>query len=90
MLGTKNYSSESGVLSNAITIASTGTICFVAIQILINTFKPETAIWSYISYCFIGIFIVSAVIYLIVKKIKKENLSDKENEGQKASDSLHN
>lgn len=75
MLGTKSYKSESGVLSNAITIASTGTICFVAIQILINTFKPDTMIWSYISYGIIAAFIVSALIYLIVKKLKKENMS---------------
>ena len=77
MLGTKSYSSENGIVSNAITIASIGTICFVAIQILINIFKPEAMIWSYISYGFIGIFIVSAVIYLIVKKLKKEDVSDK-------------
>lgn len=77
MLGTKSYGSESGIVSNAITIASIGTICFVVIQILINIFKPETMIWSYISYGFIGIFIVSAVIYLISKKIKKEDISDK-------------
>ena len=75
ILGTKSYESESGILSNAITIASTGTICFVAVQILINTFKPDTVIWSYISYGVIALFVVAAAIYLIVKKMKKEDIS---------------
>ena len=77
-LGTKSYKSESGVLSDAVTIASTGTICFVAVQILINIFKPVTMLWSYLSYSIIAVFIISALLYLLVKKLKKEDTDDRQ------------
>lgn len=71
MLASKSYTDKSSVVSNALTIAAFGAICFVVIEILADLFKLTSSLWSYISYLALGVFVAASVIYLIIKKIKK-------------------
>ena len=77
LLGMKSYNGEVGIISVSLTIASVGTICFVILQILINLFNLKSIMWSYLSYIILAVFIVTSLIYLFVKKIKKEDVNDK-------------
>lgn len=70
------YADKSGVVSNAVTIAAFGVICFLVIEILTGIFKMNSPVWSYISYSALAVFIAAAVIYIIVKKIKKVDAID--------------
>lgn len=67
-LASKSYTDKSGVISNGVAIAAFGVICFLVIEILTGIFNMESPIWSYISYSALGIFIIAAVVYLIVKR----------------------
>lgn len=67
-LGTESYAYRSGTIGNAVTIAALGVICFLVIEILTNIFKMQSAVWSCISYSALGIFIIAAIVYFIVKK----------------------
>ncbi|MBQ8766395.1 MAG: energy coupling factor transporter S component ThiW [Clostridia bacterium] len=77
MLGSKSYTDKTNMVSNAITIASVGAICFVVIEILTDMFKLTSAVWSYLSYIMLIAFIVIAVIYFIIKNFKKADVNDK-------------
>lgn len=65
------YTDKSSVLSNALTIAALGAICFVVIEILADLFKLTAPVWSYLSYSALGFFAVAAVLYFVIKKVKK-------------------
>lgn len=71
MLDEKSYVDKSSDLSNGITIAALGVICFLVIEILTGIFKMDSPVWSYISYSALAVFIIVGIIYIIVKKIKK-------------------
>ena len=71
MLVSKSYTDNSGVVSNAAAIAAFGVICFLVTKILTGIFKMSSPVWSYISYSLLGIFIVAAIIYLVIKKTEK-------------------
>lgn len=72
MLTDKSYVDKSGVVSNAVSIAAFGVICFMVIRILTSIFRMDSPVWSWLSYSALGIFLVAAVIYLVMKKGKKE------------------
>lgn len=76
-LGSKSFTDKSSLVSNALTIAAFGAIVFVIIEILADTFKLTSSIWSYISYTSLGIFALAAVIYYIIKMTKRGNICDK-------------
>lgn len=71
MLGSSVYDDKSSIVSTSFSIAAFGVIVFLVIEILTGIFKMESPVWSYISYSVMGIFIVSAIIYFITKKIRK-------------------
>ena len=71
MLNSKSYTDKSSVISNAVTIAAFGAICFVVIEIITDMFNLTASVWSYLSYFALVVFGVAAVIYLIIKKTKK-------------------
>lgn len=71
MLGSTSYTDKTNTVSNAITLAAVGPICFVVIEILADMFGLTGAVWSYLSYIMLGVFIVIAVIYFIIKIFKK-------------------
>ena len=70
-LNSQSYTDKSSILSNAVSVAAFGVICFLVIEILTNIFKMTSPIWSYISYSALGAFIVAAIIYYIIKRYKK-------------------
>ncbi|MBQ8878463.1 MAG: energy coupling factor transporter S component ThiW [Lachnospiraceae bacterium] len=71
MLNSGSYTDKSSVLSNALTIAALGAICFVVIEILADLFELTSSIWSYLSYSALALFAVAAVLYFVIKKVKK-------------------
>ena len=68
MLGSECYNDKSGVVSNTAAIAALGVICFLVTEILTGIFKMTSPLWSYLSYSLLGIFIIIAVIYLLIKR----------------------
>ena len=71
MLGSKSYKDEGSVVSNALTIATVGPICFVVIKILSDMFELTDEVWSHLAYIMLGAFIVAGGIYFAIKKLKK-------------------
>lgn len=72
MLSSKSYTDTSGVISNALSIAAFGVICFLVIEILTDIFKMTAPVRSYISWSALGIFIIIAIIYYIKKRVDKK------------------
>lgn len=70
MLGSESYASKSGTLSNAVSIAALGVICFLVIKILAQIFALTSPICSYSAYVLLALFIIAAVIYFTAKKLK--------------------
>lgn len=70
-LTSKSFEDRCGLVSNAVTIAAFGVICFLIIEILSDIFRMQSPVWSYISYSALGAGIIASVIYFIVKKVKK-------------------
>ena len=68
MLGSQTYADKSSVFSSAAAIAALGAVAFVVIEILMNIFGLDSAVWSYIAYGSLGAFAAAAVVYYIVKK----------------------
>lgn len=71
MLDAKSYTDNSSVISDALTIAALGAIFFVVIEIVGDLFKITAPLFSYLSYAALLLCIAAAVIYLIIKKVKK-------------------
>jgi len=67
-LASKCYNDKSGIVSDALSIASLGVICFMIIKILTGIFKMTSPAWNYIAYLSVLIFIIASVIYYIRKK----------------------
>ena len=76
MLGSKVFSDKSTILSNTISIATFGAILFFVFFMVPQVFKVEGEIWGYLAYGSIGLFLVLAVIYFVVKKFKGKNQSE--------------
>lgn len=72
-LGSNAYTDQTSTLSNALTIAAFGGILFVVIEIASNIFKLTGAVWDKLSYVSLAVCAVAAILYYIVKKIKKPN-----------------
>ena len=73
MLGSKVFSDKSTVLSNTILIAAFGAILFFVFFMVPQVFGIEGAVWGYLAYGSIGVFLVTAIIYFIVKKVKEKH-----------------
>lgn len=70
-LTSRSYTDNSGYVSNGVSIAAFGVICYLVIEILTGIFKLNSPVWSYISYSLLGIFIVAAIVYIIKKRVGK-------------------
>lgn len=70
-LTSKSYTDNGGILENAFSIGAFGVICFVVIKILTGIFKLTAFIWSFLAYLLLTAFIVSGIVYYIVKKRSK-------------------
>lgn len=75
MLSSKSYTDTSGVISNAVSIAALGAIFFVVIEIAADLFKITSPLISYLSYAALVICIAAAVVYLIIKKVKRDEVN---------------
>lgn len=73
MLGSESYADKSGTLSNAVSIAAFGVICFLVTKILTQIFALSSPVWSYAAYSLLILFIAAAVIYFAAKRLKGDN-----------------
>lgn len=71
-LGSASYQDDDSILSNALTIATVGSICFVVVKILSDMFELTSVVWSYIAYVALGVFAVVGFLYFVAKKRKKD------------------
>lgn len=76
MLGAKSYDNKTNVISNSASIAAFGAICFIVIKISTGIFNLTSPVWSYIAYLALIGFIAAAIVYLIVKKVKRRTSSE--------------
>ena len=72
MLVSKAYEDNSGVISNAVSIAAFGVICYLVISILTSIFNISSPVWTYVAFSSMGAFIVAGLVYFIVKTVKKK------------------
>ncbi len=72
MLASKAYEDNSGVISNAVSIAAFGVICYLVISILTSIFNISSPVWTYVAFSSMGAFIVAGLVYFIVKTVKKK------------------
>ena len=70
-LASKSYEDKSSLASDAASLAALGVILFMMIKILTGIFKMTSPVWSYLSWSALIIFIIIAVVYYTVKKIKR-------------------
>lgn len=70
-LASQTYTDTSGVIANTVSIAAVGGICFAVIKIPTGIFQLTAPFWSYIAYSLLGIFIVAALVYFVIKNVKK-------------------
>ena len=72
MLASKSYHDKSSLLSNALVIAAFGAILFVVIEISSSIFKLTSPIFDVLPYIALSICVITAPIYYILKKVKKD------------------
>ncbi len=72
MLNTQAYDDNSGVLSNAVSIAAFGVISYLVIEILTGIFNIKSLIWTYVSFSALGAFILGGIIYFIIQTVSKK------------------
>ena len=72
MLASKSYQDKSTLLSNTLTIAAFGAILFVVIEISSGMFKLTSPIFDVLPYVSLAACIASAIVYYVLKKVKKE------------------
>ena len=80
MLSSRTYQDKSTLLSDTLVIASFGAILFVVFEISAGVFNLTSEFFDVLPYVSLVICIVSAVIYYIFKKVKrngKQNLQNK-------------
>ena len=75
-LGADSYSYKGGTLSDTVSIASLGVILFLVIEILSGIFKITSPLLSCLSFIILGIFLIWAFIYFIIKKHKEREKID--------------
>lgn len=72
MLSSKSYQDKSSLLSNTLVIAAFGAILFVVIEISSGIFKLTSPIFDVLPYMSLSVCVVIAIIYYVIKKVKKE------------------
>ncbi len=70
MLDARSYHDKSSLLSNTATIAASGAILFVVIEIVSDMFELTSPFFGALSYISLVLCILLAAIYYIVKKVK--------------------
>lgn len=73
MLTSKSYEDKTTLLSNTLSIAAFGAILFVVIELASGIFKLTWAIFDVLPYLSLTICIISAIVYYVFKKVKKDD-----------------
>lgn len=72
MLASKSYQDKSSLLSNTLVIASFGAILFVVFELLSEIFTLTAPIFDVLPYASLILCVITAPIYYICKKVKKD------------------
>ena len=72
MLDSRSYTDKGSELSNALSIAAVGGVGFVVIKVVSDMFGLEGAFWNYAAYGVLIAALPVAIIYLVIKKMKKD------------------
>jgi len=76
MLGSESYLDQTGILSNALSIAAFGAILFVVIEIGSDVFKLTGLLWDKLSYAALILCAGAAILYYIMKKVNAAHAPD--------------
>lgn len=71
-LASKTFTDSRSALSDSITIGSLGALSFVVLEILSGIFAPEWTGWPFLVYGSLLLFAAAALLYYLIKKVKKE------------------
>lgn len=71
LLGSKIFESHENLVGNTISIGALGVIGFVFIGVLSSLLNATSPIWKYAEYSIIAVFIVIAVVYFVINKVKE-------------------
>ena len=71
-LASKSYEDKSTLLGDAVSIAALGVILFMVIEILTGIFKMSSTAWTCLSWLVMAAFVLWAVTYYTVKKVKEK------------------
>lgn len=74
MLGSHSYEDQGSLFSNATMVASLGTLGFVTSKVLVSALQWTSPIWNVLSYGILFFFIVAALLYWVIQKIKGLNV----------------
>ncbi len=66
----RSYADQSSVLSDTLTIAASGAILFVALELATDLFTLSGPVWDVLSYGALAVCIAAAVIYYIVRRVR--------------------
>ena len=72
-LESKTYQDKSSLISNTLVIAAFGAILFVVFKLSVDIFKLNLQIFDVLSYASLWVCGIAAVIYYIIKKVKKND-----------------
>ena len=70
-LTSTSYQDKSSLISNTLVIAAFGAILFAVIEIASGIFKFTSPIFDYLSYLSLSACILTAIVYFVFKKVKK-------------------
>ena len=79
MLSERAYDDKKSVVSNTACIAAIGAILYVVIEIPTGIFNLTSPVWHIVSKGCIVAFIVIAIIYFAISKLKKEKYNELSN-----------
>lgn len=71
LLGSRSYTDHTSLISNTLTIVALGGILFVVIELATGIFHLTAPLWDRLSYISLGACGGAAILYYIVKKVKK-------------------
>lgn len=71
-LSSKIYQDKSSLISNSLVIAAFGAILFVVIELSSKIFNITSPLFNILSYASLVFCVITAIIYYVIKKVKKE------------------
>ncbi len=71
LLGSRIFETHENLLGNTISIGALGVIGFVFVGVLASLLNATSPVWKYAEYSIIAVFVVVAVGYYVINKVKE-------------------